>query len=107
MRDLLVMQQVQSLQRVAVILNHMKEQSNELKHSNEKVGSLESKLNKAKLALPIADQLKLDLATAEQNKGSSECGPPRGRSYPAGGGATQPMAEAEKTADEDAMEDAA
>ena len=43
----------------------MKKQSNELKRTKRKVGSLESELNKAKATLAATDQLKVDLAIAE------------------------------------------
>ncbi|GFY84010.1 hypothetical protein Acr_03g0007840 [Actinidia rufa] len=57
-RDLLVMQQVQ-------------DQLAKLKRANKKVGSLESELNKAKLALVATDQLKADLAALEQAQDTS------------------------------------
>ena len=47
------------------ILDCMVEQSAELKRAKKKVGNLESKLNKTKLALAATDQLKADLM-AEQ-----------------------------------------
>ena len=43
----------------------MKEQSSELKKTKKKMGSLESKLNKAKLTLAATNQLKADLAAVE------------------------------------------
>ena len=43
----------------------MKDQLAKLKRANKKVGSLESELNKAKLALAATDQLKEDLAALE------------------------------------------
>lgn len=43
----------------------MKDQLAELKRAKKKVGSLKLELNKAKLALSAADQLKSDLAAAE------------------------------------------
>ena len=43
----------------------MAEQSVELKRDKKKVGDLESKLNKAKLALATIQQLKVDLAAAK------------------------------------------
>ena len=49
----------------------MKDQSAELKRSNKKVGNLESELNKAKLALSVADKLKTDLVAAEQARDAS------------------------------------
>ena len=44
----------------------MKKQSVKLKKSKKKVGSLESELNKAKLALTATNLLKVDLATTEE-----------------------------------------
>ena len=44
----------------------MKEKSIELKKAKKKVGSLESELKKAKLELATIEQLKVDLAVAEQ-----------------------------------------
>ena len=48
------------------ISNRMIEWSAELKRAKKKVGNLESKLNKAKLALAAIDQLKTNLAIAKQ-----------------------------------------
>ena len=48
------------------ISNCMAEQSTELKRAKKKTGSLESELNKARLALANINQLKANLATVEQ-----------------------------------------
>ena len=53
------------------ILDRIMEQLAELKRAKKEVGSLESKLKKAKLALATTDQLKADLAVAEQAQDAS------------------------------------
>ena len=53
------------------ILDRIMEQLAELKRAKKEVGSLESKLKKAKLALATTDQLKADLAAAEQAQDAS------------------------------------
>ena len=59
------------LQRVAVISDCMKVQLAKLRRAKKKIGGLESKLNKAKLSLTAIDQLKEDLAAAEQTRDAS------------------------------------
>ena len=53
------------------ISDRMAEHSIELKRAKKKMGNLESELNKARLAQANIDQLKADLAAAEQARDSS------------------------------------
>ncbi|GFS42556.1 hypothetical protein Acr_00g0080520 [Actinidia rufa] len=74
MRNLLVMQHVQSLQRAMATVDRMAEYSAELKQTKKK---MEADANKAKLALTDVIQLKADLVLAEQS--SVNPGRPRSR----------------------------
>ncbi|GFY95433.1 hypothetical protein Acr_10g0008180 [Actinidia rufa] len=70
-RDLLVMQQVQSLQGATTISDLMTQQSNELKKSKKKVINLESEMKQANIGLATTEQLKLDLAAIEKARDAS------------------------------------
>ncbi|GFZ11110.1 hypothetical protein Acr_22g0005080 [Actinidia rufa] len=64
-RDLLVMQQVQSLQRASAISERMKEQSAEIKKSKKKISSLEKQ---TRLDSQVVKKARLKLATTVQKR---------------------------------------